>query len=130
MIGMIWLMIAFVKDFSDDLLKLHIRRASHQNRWKLKVRFRNIIQLHSEVKQLSQKRKKPKSETNSEFFSLSFFFSSRLFDDFNAILEFQLLILFLWSIFALCSSSLVLQLQLVECIKIDRMVLLFVSILN
>lgn len=53
LVGMSWLMIDFVKAITDDLLKMYIRRAS-QYRWELKVRLCNIIQLHSEVKQLSE----------------------------------------------------------------------------
>lgn len=53
LIGICWLLIAFVKDISDDLLKLNIRRASHGHRREVTVRFRSVVQLHAEVKQLS-----------------------------------------------------------------------------
>lgn len=55
LIGTSWLMIAFVKDISDELLKLNIRRASHRHRWELKVRFCSVVQLYADVKQLSKR---------------------------------------------------------------------------
>lgn len=53
MVGSCWLIMAFVKDISNDLLKLYMGRASYRYRWELKVRFCSIIQLYSELKQLS-----------------------------------------------------------------------------
>lgn len=53
MVGTCWLIITFVKDIFDDLLKLNMRRASRRHGRELKTRFCYIIQLYAEVKQLS-----------------------------------------------------------------------------
>lgn len=69
LVGTSWLLIAFLKDISDDLLKLYIHRECHQYRWELNARFRRIIQLYSEVKQLSERtfaRKNQKLEKEPE----------------------------------------------------------------
>lgn len=55
LVGTSWLLIAFLKDISNDLLKLYVHRKCHQYRWELNVRFCQIIQLYSDVKQLSKK---------------------------------------------------------------------------
>lgn len=55
LVGACWLMIAFVKDISDDVLRWYLYRASHRYQWELKVRFYSVVQLYAEVKQLSMK---------------------------------------------------------------------------
>lgn len=54
-IGCCWFIIAFMKDIMIEMTKLNraFKLARH-NTWELKVRFCNIIELYSEVKQLSK----------------------------------------------------------------------------
>lgn len=52
--GSSWAIIAFVTDIMNDVTKINrICKVTRQNTWEIKVRFCNIIQLYSEVKQLS-----------------------------------------------------------------------------
>lgn len=53
-VGSCWLVIAFMADIMSDLAKLNraCKNARH-DAWELKVRYRNIIQSYSEVKELS-----------------------------------------------------------------------------
>lgn len=51
-IGICWLVIFFIADIENDLSNLNDRENVRQNVQELKVRFCNIIQLFSEVKQL------------------------------------------------------------------------------
>lgn len=107
-------MIAFVKDISDDVLRWYLYRASHRYQWELEVRFCSVVQLYAEVKQLS-------IEIVSMLLKLSTFakkflqsLESRLFGDINAIFEFHFTSLFLATLFNVCSTLLVLQMQLVK----------------
>ena len=56
LIGFCWLSIAIVEDISSDLLELDFSCGKlNQNHQLMKQRFSNIIQLYSEVKQLSKR---------------------------------------------------------------------------
>lgn len=54
LLGSCWMIISFLKDITNDLAHLKIRKLSNENSHaKLKHQFCRVIALHSDVKQLS-----------------------------------------------------------------------------
>lgn len=54
-IGSCWLFVSFAKDITSDLDLLNIAGKSNRSRLKIRERFCNIVQVHSNVKELSVK---------------------------------------------------------------------------
>lgn len=110
-----WLIISFIKDIAADLEEWN--NGSVQNQHELKVRFRNTIQLYSNVKELS---------TNLVFLvydswpirleriHLICFHLFRFIGEFNATSEYAILIVFTYILLNMCSTLLVFMSLIVE----------------
>lgn len=117
LVGTCWLFIWLIDDITCELSRLNPINASNQRESKLNKRFFRIVQLHSDVNQLSV--------AIFEVFPLEAFsprfrvhtkciFLLRFVNDFNSIVEFITLSTFLWSISTVASSLLLFLGQLVE----------------
>lgn len=126
-VGSCWLVIAFMTDIMSDLTKLNrVCKNARHDAWELKVRFRNIIQSYSEVKELSlalfiaHKSQNHISVNSIEgqfgplLFKICYLF--RLFSDFNETVEYLLFIVFVYAFLHSCCTMLVIESQLVEYI--------------
>lgn len=108
LIGSSWLTITCVKDITNDLNNLTVKRLTHESQQQLKRSLINIIQFHSDAKQLIY------IGLNTVTVIEEFLFYSRLVDDFNGIYEYITTTYFLWTLLAIASMLLTLQMQLVR----------------
>lgn len=112
LIGFCWTMISFGEDIEIELSTLNDAATKYSS--KIKINLVNIIQFHSKAKQLS---------SNSIFFLKQLchnfsFEKCRFVFDFLDINEVIILIYFLWSISTICSTLLVIQMEIVEYLTI------------
>lgn len=107
-----WLIIEFIKDILSDWSDAVSEQSDHE----LKAYFGKTIQLHSNVKELSEK------SFVLGFLKLSFIIFLfiplvfRLINEFNATSEYLILVLFSYIMLNICSSLLVFMSQIVEYI--------------
>lgn len=66
-IGTCWIFVAIIQDISNELHTLNADEESHPNEREWKERLNNIIQLHSDVKQLSEIRINLSNKINIKF---------------------------------------------------------------
>ena len=102
--GWAWLAICSLKDISNDLPELIVGKGTHGRRKEMKKRFCSIILFYSDAKQLSEALKSPIHFINE----LDLICSHRFLAEFSKINEFIISSVFLFMIFTLSCSLMVL----------------------
>lgn len=122
-IGSCWLFGAFINDIKNDLIAFNGIESTNTNQVEIKKQFCQIVQLYSDVKQLSETNKKiPK---NSPFLSIlratfDVYFVYRLIAKYNTIYEFITIAFFIWGLLTMSSTMLVIQTVIVKYKIINR----------
>lgn len=115
LVGSIWLFIAFIEDISQELSMLDVDQKIDAKQTDKLQRFCHVIQLYSDVKQLSDGVISYDLRINNRICRPRFvFFFFRLISQFNSIYEFVVLSFFLWTLSTIGSSLLVIQSEAVE----------------
>lgn len=114
--GSCWLFVCFAKDVTYDLSLFNVNSNSAGNdKGRMKQQLCKIIKLHGNLKELSEIILILPFLIYQVFFRLSHIFMLfRLIDDFNVIIEFVILVLFLWSLLVICIALMIIQTELVE----------------
>lgn len=103
------MLLAFIEDIGDELSSLNYLKGSPVE---LKQKFHEIIQFHSTILQLSR--------TKNYFFQSNCikmsFFCSRFAYDFSYIYEIIIVGYYLWSVSTICSTLLVIRIEMVKSI--------------
>lgn len=103
----------FLNDLTMEWDKLHINKKCIKvdQRLQFQLKFYEIIQAHSKVKQLS-----PLSLDRRKYFFSMHTFLFRFACEMVHICQYILTSLYLWALLSICTSSLLVLIQLVECI--------------
>lgn len=119
MIGSCWLFRAFIEDITSVLHVFDAEKIQNGNHTKNKERFCKIIQLYSDVKELSDEYYIQLEFRSTHNFTLHFnLIIVRFVIYFNQIYEFLVFIFIGWSLLAICSILIVLNAELVKCLTI------------
>lgn len=116
-----WFMLAFIiiiRDITNDIELLNVGGASKRSSKIMHERMAKLIQLHSDVKELSYSISQLLEIQISSFpisCELSFFNICRLIDEFNGIYIFITLFYFLYDLLLVCFSIWALTEELVKC---------------
>lgn len=117
-IGSSWILISLVEDITNDL-SLLIRVKDTDSLREMKNDFYNIIQHHSNAKQLSEKRKKKSFHKTMKKFFKFLFISFRAANELSSIYEFIITGLFVWTTLTICSSLLVFEVTIVFILNLS-----------
>lgn len=114
-VGFCWLIISFVKDIINELDVLTQATDGQQSDRKISETFNEIVDLYSNVRQLSGKNCEKPSTTHA-FCSVLFFHIFRMVVKFNQVYRLLPPGFVLWCVSTICIELLLVQLELVELI--------------
>lgn len=109
--GLCWILMEIVKDMTNDLINLKARKRFDPNYKQLNRHFFNMVHDFSDAKQLSVVGKKMSLNRKMTWWFLYHF---RLAQEINECHEFNITLLFIWSLITMSMSLLILQLESVE----------------
>lgn len=111
-IGLFLLMISFIEDATNDLIRLNVDENFKSYDFDVKMRFRSAAQAHSDLKELCNEHNNFSSNLVDLFSSVFNF--CRFIDEFCVIHKFKILVVFFWSILTIFTSILIFLTELVE----------------
>ena len=112
-IGSGWLLISFAKNMRNDLSHFNAVASSRRHRAEVKGSFCQIIQIYSDVKELSDIVFNL-VVNGIKFIFIKFLTLFRIVGEFNVVYEYKILALFLWTLLSIASSLIVFQIELVK----------------
>lgn len=114
LMGTCWLFVAFAKDLTNDLHFLNINLPSNSNSLQLRGHLCKLIQLYSDIKELSWIIAACCWVFMAKFSILGPYFRCRFVEKFNLIFEIRIFMYFLWVECTICAGVLVYLKQIVE----------------